>query len=162
MSDESIENSLLMSERRQRSHSKNFLMFTPLLVRGGSEFISDMDEIMEEYEETTGIEYEFLSYDHNMVEILRKHKKLGGCSCYHIIYIRTSLVPYIKRRQDMAYEEIIINYDRYKLDLIKKIVGSEAESGDIIQLIENLIFQEVPKLQYTESEYLEMISQTEK
>lgn len=166
MSSDISEISLLMSEKRQGSHSKNFSIFTPVLIRGGFEYIGNMNFILEEYKKVTGKEYEFPLYDYDMVEILRKNKMLGNNIQYNVFYVRNALIPYMIIEQHIAYDSIEINYDRYKLDLIKKVTSSEVDASDAVELIENILFQTAPKLIFTENEYIEMgglnILQTEK
>lgn len=128
--------------------------FIPIILRDNCNHICDFPEILKEYEEINGKMYDYNESDESMIEILRKNNLLGNSSYFSIVYLKICFVKYYRINRLVCCDSIEINYDRYKIDLIKKLISSEMLSEDIVSLTEGILFQTITKGYFTEHEYI--------
>lgn len=114
----------------------------------GFECIYDNEELMQRYFDATGKEYEEL--DDTMIEIIRDFKQHEQ-KLYHV---KNSMVPYIIIEHRITHDKISFDFNKYKIDMIKKILSSETNLEDSIIIIESLVFQQPVSPILTDSEYL--------
>lgn len=145
--------SYVNTERRKREGSLSYSSFTSFILRSSCDLLSEYQEIMNKYKELTGKEYIF-NNDEVMLSILRSTKYINGL--FKIVHVRNCFLPYHNIICDIMYEDIEINYDRYKLDLIKKLLSSEMPNESIISITESIVFQVIENAIITDEEFLKI------
>lgn len=126
--------------------------YSHFLVESGFENIHDDVEILTKYFNITKKEYSTL--DETMMELIRQSDN----SYRKLYHVKKSMLPYVEVKRYIGYDTITFNSDKYKLDMIKKILAGETENEDAMMLIENITFQQTISFILTDTEYLEAIA----
>lgn len=116
--------------------------FTSIIIRNSFQYISDYEDIIKEYKIITGREYKYELTDETMINLMTKYNILGKNNLFELVYVRNTYVPYFEIIPEIACERFFINYDRYKLDTIKKILASETDFQTMIHIIDNIVFNQ--------------------
>ena len=106
-----------------------------IFVRNTFVSIYDIQELQDEYYKIKKKKYDDNPMDEVMISLLRKYNNE-----FKIVKIEKYLIPYIKIISYITHQKIEIDYNAYKIDLIKKILSSENELSDIIISIEYVLF----------------------
>lgn len=122
------------------------------IVTFGYDYIYDNINIMNEYKNITGNNYTCL--DEVMMNIIRN----GNYNQYKIYHVKKSLVKYITLKSKPGYEYLTFDDKQYKLDTIKKILSSESNCEDAVNLIEKAVFESIELPIISDSQYLSLIS----
>ena len=117
-------------------------MNTPIILRQSFININDIKEVIDEYYTIKKKNYNNELSDELMIYLLAKYNRLGRGKEFIIKYIKNIYIPYVTIISYLTHQELIINFDRYKNDSIKKILSSEYEPNEIILKIENILFDE--------------------
>jgi len=125
-------------------------LYSPILLRNSFQIPDEFILACDEYFTITGKIYENL--DQTMIFILKSYKNLIGFY-FRIVYIKNNFILFSKIINYGSYEDIIIDYNKYKIDLIKRILSSEQENNILIESIESIIFQEINNCIKNEDEY---------
>ena len=112
-----------------------------VILRRSFAYISDFKELMVEYKNRTGKEYDYDYKDQEMATIIIESGKYKND--IEIVKVRTCFNNYITIISHMAYDDIKINYDGFKIDMIKMILGSEREMSEVISRIEHIVFMQI-------------------
>lgn len=126
--------------------------YTTFILKTGFESIYENDDLMLKYREITNKEYE--DVDDIIIKLLRKFKNYE----FKIYHVKNTMLNYISIERCLAFDVIKFNSDKYKLDMIKKILSSEGDNNDLVMLIESITFQDSKSPILTDSEYLEHIT----
>lgn len=116
------------------------------LIRTEFNSIYEYSEILEEYQKITG--FNFQNLDNTMIELIRKHKP-QSIKLYHV---NSKLLPYVEIERNLGYDQIKFNQQKYKIELIKKLLTSENEN--LLSLIEAVIFSDFQNIILSDEEYL--------
>lgn len=124
--------------------------YSPVILKNSSQLPSEFNEIIHEYLLKTGQEY--VNIDLTMIDILKKYDNIIGFY-FRIVYIHNDFLAYYKIIDHGSFEELMINYDKYKIDLIKKYLSIEVDHENLISLIESIVFKNFNDAIKTEAEY---------
>jgi hypothetical protein len=72
-----------------------------------------------------------------MLNLLNKYGYINNN--YKVLSIKSIYIPYFTIKSYIMYEECNIDFNKYKIDQIKKLLSSDHE--DILSLIEEIIFK---------------------
>lgn len=97
--------------------------------------VHDLENILDTYYKITNKNYVDNPTDTVMISLLRQYPNE-----FEITTIQKYLVPYVKIISHITHQEIEIDYNAYKIDLIKKMLSSANDAEDILISIEYLLF----------------------
>lgn len=129
--------------------------YSAIILKNSSQLPHEFNEIINEYKFVTGKNY--VSIDSIMINILKKYDNMIGFY-FKIVYINNNFLSYYNIIDYGSHEEIVINYDKYKLDLIKKCLSTENENENLISLIESIVFKNFSDVIKNEEEYSQLNS----
>ena len=108
--------------------------FVTVFLRNG--FPSSDDELDKKYIELTGKKYNGCNHDIIMLDLIQSHGQID--LYYYTVKIRRKFLPYCITNNNFLFDTIHFDFNKYKVDEIKKILSSESESK--VEEIEMLIF----------------------
>lgn len=138
--------------KRLRGDSISHNLYTEFFLRNTFTCIYEFEDLINEYRQESGKDYEGGNNDQLMISLIKKNNKLKQFY-FTFVFVKNTLLPYVKIRSDICNEILTIDYNLYKIDLIKKILSTINDFSTIISLIEIVVFQEVEKGIKTEEEY---------
>lgn len=106
-----------------------------IFVRNTFLSVYDLHDLLDTYYTITNKNYDDNPMDITMISLIRKYPNE-----FKIIKIQKYLVPYIKIISYITHQELEIDYNAYKIDVIKKILSSENDATDILTSIEYVLF----------------------
>uniref|UniRef100_A0A6C0BEH8 Uncharacterized protein n=1 Tax=viral metagenome TaxID=1070528 RepID=A0A6C0BEH8_9ZZZZ len=119
----------------------NSSKYISIILRRSFMSIDDFDFLLTEYKELSGEEYNYDLNDQLMISLVVKHKL--NITHFSIINVKSCFLNYVIITKHFSYDDIKINYDRFRLDMIKKVLGSECEKEEILRKIEKISFSKI-------------------
>lgn len=130
-------------ERREREENINDMnsKYEFYILRRTCSLITDFDDLLTEYKNETSIDFKYNINDVNMAMTIIKLKNRE----FRIVKIRRYFTPYVEIISHVMYEEIIINYDKFRIDKIKSILSSDKNSEEALIDIDQICFYDFNK-----------------
>lgn len=149
----------ILSEKRLYKKSTSFNTFTPFVLRCMFSEIDEFPDIENQYKEKTNNHYNGDISDKIMIDILKLNGLIGEQNIFKLVYIRDCFLPYMRIIRHMGYDQLEINYDKYKIDILKKILSSENDIETIYRITECILFENIDCGILTEDEYKNLQNQ---
>lgn len=101
------------------SNEENFDLYETYAIRKEKEFDGDR-------------------FDETMIQIIRESNNVG--ITHNIMKVKKQFKNFVKFTKHIMYEEVTVDLNEFKINLITKLISSERECNDSIHLIENILF----------------------
>lgn len=112
--------------------------FVYFYIELGTALEEDDFDIYEEYLIRTEKEFNGDRFDKDMIQILKEFDRIS--ITHDIMRVRKQFRNYLVFYRGLMYESVSIDIKGYKLNLITKILSSERDNNESINLIENIVF----------------------
>lgn len=134
------------SNKKENKTSLSESKYEFYILRRTCLYITDFDDLLDEYKTETNLDYVYNITDINMVRSIIKLNK----SEFRIVKVRRYFTPYVEIISHVMYDDIKINYDKFKIDKIKSILSSDRNSDEVVLDIEQICFYDFDKIQMIE------------